>query len=91
MNKRSVLSVTALIFVIIALVMIVVLFAGCGNNKILDTTWRFERAIITLPDGSMIEGSVEHWTEYKASDMLQVKINGKTYLTHSSNIILIAE
>ena len=91
MKNRKIVSCSALIVIIIALIMIVVLFAGCGNNKILDTTWRFERAIITLPDGSMIEGSVEHWTEYKASDMLQVKIDGKTYLTHSSNIILIAE
>lgn len=64
---------------------------GCGNQAIFDTTWTFERAIIFLPDGEKIEGDIVSWTDFDGSDMIQVTIGGKTYLTHSSNVIMIAE
>lgn len=64
--------------------------AGC-NRQIIDTTWSYERAIIFLPDGEKIEGKVSSWKDYGESDMLQVKIDGKMYLSHSTNIVLISE
>ena len=64
--------------------------AGC-NKQIIDTTWSFERAIIFLPDGEKIEGKVRSWNDYDGSDMIQVAIDGKMYLTHSSNVILISD
>lgn len=64
---------------------------GCGNQTVFDTTWTFERAIIFLPDGEKIEGRVSAWKDFDSSDMMQVTIEGKTYLTHSSNVIMIAE
>ena len=79
-----------LIAMMLACVMIVTLFAGC-NMAIIDTTWSFERAIIFLPNGEKIEGKVSSWTDYDASDMIQVSIDGTTYLTHSSNVVLISE
>ena len=64
---------------------------GC-NRQIIDTTWSFERAIIFMPDGSRIEGKIASWKDYESSDMIQVKLdNGETYLTHSTNIILISD
>lgn len=65
--------------------------SGCGNRQMFDTTWTFERAIIFLPDGEKIEGPITSWNDYDNSDMIQVKIGDKVYLTHSSNIILISE
>ena len=65
--------------------------AGCGNMQLFDTTWSFERAIIFLPDGEKIEGPITSWIDYEASDMIQLTIDGKTYLTHSSNVIMISE
>ena len=64
---------------------------GCGNVQLIDTTWSFERAIIFLPDGDKIEGSVTSWTDFESSDMIQVTMGNKTYLTHSSNVVLISE
>lgn len=64
--------------------------AGC-NKQIFDATWSFERAIIFLPDGEKIEGAITSWCDYSDSDILQVEIDGKMYLTHSSNIIMISE
>ena len=65
--------------------------SGCGNKQIFDTTYKFDRAIIELPNGNVIDGKVESWTDYEDGDQIQVKIDGKVYLVHSSNIALINE
>lgn len=64
--------------------------AGC-NKQILDTTYSYEKAIIYLPNGEIIEGKVDSWTDYEDGDQLQIKIDGKNYLVHSSNCVLISE
>ena len=66
-------------------------FAGCGNMQIIDTTYTFDKAIIRLPNGEVIEGKVESWADFADGDQLQIKINGVTYLVHSENVVLIAE
>ena len=74
---------------IILIFAIIFAFSACGYNKqILDLDYKFNYAIIFLPDGSTIEGKVTSWNDYEESDMIQVKIDGITYLTHSSNVIL---
>lgn len=75
---------------VVTVALMLVTMAGC-NRQIIDTTWSFERAIIFLPDGEKIEGKVTSWGDYDGSDMIQVAIDGKSYLTHSSNVILISD
>lgn len=65
--------------------------AGCGNKQIFDTTYIYKTAVLSLPDGEVIKGTVQSWTDYEDGDQIQVKINGKQYLVHSSNIVLISE
>jgi hypothetical protein len=57
----------------------------------MDTTFKFDKAIIFLPNGESIEGEVDSWLDFENSDMIQVKIDDVTYLTHATNVILIAE
>lgn len=64
---------------------------GCGNKQMFDTTYKFDKAIISLPNGAVVEGKVESWTDYEDGDQIQVKINGVIYLVHSSDVVLIAE
>lgn len=78
------------IICILLVVIMLALMVGC-NRQIIDTTWSFERAIVFLPDGEKIEGKVSSWKDYDGSDMIQVAIDGKMYLTHSSNVVLISE
>lgn len=65
------------------------LLASC-NKQMVDLTYSYEYAIIALPNGEVVEGKVSSWTDYEDGDQLQVKINGKTYLVHSSNVVLIS-
>ena len=42
---------------------------------------------IKLPDGTIIEGKVDNWTDYEG-DQLQITIDGTTYLVHAANAIM---
>lgn len=64
---------------------------ACGNMKLINTTYRFDTAIINLADGSVVRGKVQSWGDCSNCDQIQVKVDGKTYLVHSSNVTLIAE
>ena len=68
----------------------VALLAGC-NKQMVDLTYSYERAILSLPNGEVIEGKVSSWTDFEDGDQIQVRIDGKTYLIHSSNIVLISD
>jgi ribosomal protein S1 len=75
---------------LLAAVMMLICMSGC-NRQVFDTTYKYDRAIISLPNGEVIDGKVQSWRDYENSDQIQVKIDGVTYLVHSSNIVLIAE
>ena len=79
-------KLTALILALIP----VFLMAGC-NKQMVDLTYSYERAILSLPNGEVIEGKVSSWTDFEDGDQIQVRIDGKTYLVHSSNIVLISD
>ena len=66
------------------------ILAGC-NKQMVDLTYSYERAILSLPNGEIVEGKVSSWTDFEDGDQIQVRINGKTYLVHSSNVVLISE
>lgn len=65
--------------------------SGCGNKQVFDTTMSFERGIVSLPNGEVVEGKVTSWRDFEDGDQIQVKIAGKTYLVHGSNVALISE
>lgn len=82
-------KIIALLLTII-LILAVTVLAGC-NKQMVDLTYSYEYAIIGLPNGEVVEGKVSSWTDYEDGDQLQVKIDGKTYLVHSSNVVLISK
>lgn len=90
--------VSRLIFFGIAVCITTVLFSACSNgatgnktNRKLGVESYFDRAVIKLPTGETIDGYVEYWCEFGYHDLLQVTIDGNTYMVHSSNCILINE
>lgn len=85
-NARNA-AIGAIFFIILFIYMIL---SGC-NKQVFDTTFKYNRAIIQLPNGTVIDGKVQSWTDFEDGDQIQVKIDGVTYLVHSSNVVLIDE
>ena len=77
------------IYTIILTLALMATMTACGNMQILDTTFTFDKAIVSLPNGEIVEGKVDSWRDYDG-DQIQVVIDGTTYLVHSNNIALIA-
>ena len=80
-----------IIAIILSALMLVATLTGCGNKDMWDTNYTYDRAIISMPDGTILEGKVSNWADYEDGDQIQVTIDGKVYLVHSSNIVLINE
>lgn len=87
--KKAAITVL-LVVLVLMLVVSTALLAGC-NKQMVDLTYSYNRAILSLPNGEVVEGKVSSWTDFEDGDQIQVKIDGKTYLVHSSNIVLISD
>jgi len=85
--KKAILSLFGMWCV---LVVVVTTFTGCGNKQFFDTAYTFDRAIIELPNGNIIDDNIDSWRDFEDGDQIQVKIDGVTYLVHSSDIVLIS-
>ena len=64
------------------------LLTSCNYNT-LDFTYEFDYAYIKLPNGDVVEGKITSWRDFEDGDQLQVTVNGKTYLVHSMNCVLV--
>ena len=82
-------KIIAILLVAVISLSMALITTGC-NKQLVDLTYSYEYAIIGLPNGETVEGKVSSWTDYEDGDQIQVKIDGKTYLVHSSNIALIS-
>lgn len=79
---------TCIIIVALMLMLLVICGTAC-NRQVMDFTYKFDRAIIALPDGTFVEGKVENWKDWDdGSDFIQVKVNSIYYYTHASNVVL---
>ena len=64
----------------------IMLMTGC-NKQVVDLTYNYSWTQLKMPDGTIVEGKLNSWDDYEG-DQLQVKIDGVTYLAHSSNVVL---
>ena len=78
------------VLLLVTILVTVQVMSGC-NKQMVDLTYSYERAILSLPNGDVVEGKVTSWTDFEDGDQIQVRIEGKTYLVHSSNIVLISD
>ena len=77
--------------IVLVLALLLVMTLSACNKQMVDLTYSYERAVLSLPNGEVIEGKVSSWTDFEDGDQIQVRIDGKTYLVHSSNIALISD
>lgn len=80
-------------FVLVALLIaVVVVLTGCATNKqIFDTNYSFKYAVVMRADGEQLI-EIKSWRDFTDGDQLQfTSIDGITYLTHASNVILLSD
>ena len=90
MNKK-VLIVVAVAVVLLVTGGVIYWQTHIGNRQLMDVNYHFDRAILKLPNGEVVEGKLNSWLDFDDSDVIQVKIDGKTYLTSYVNVCLIAD
>lgn len=87
-------KVTLLICILVASLFV---FAGCESyktgNRIVGgkDVQTFTYAWIKLGDTEVAKGYITQWRDYENSDTVQVMINGKYYLTHYTNVVMVAD
>lgn len=87
--KKKILIAVGIVLLVILVGLAIYWETVHGNRRLVDTKNRFTRAIIQLPNGEVVDGKVSSWLDYDDSDVVQVTIAGKTYLTHYANVCLI--
>ena len=68
-----------------------VLSMSACNRQMIDLTYSYKYAIISLPNGEIIEGKVDSWRDFEDGDQLQVTVDGVTYLVHATDAVLMTE
>ena len=84
------------VLLICVLVVCLMMFAGCetkSGNRITGgkDVQTFTHCIVKLGDEVVVNGAVTQWRDYSNGDEVQVLVGGKYYLTHYSNVVLIAD
>ncbi len=87
MKKAVVLTCTAVLLLVVLLVL--ALATTSCNRSLIDTHYYYDYAYIALPNGQCVEGPVDSWTDFVDGDQIQVTINGVTYLSDSTRIVLV--
>lgn len=87
-------------YVAVAIILILVVAVACGCEAIHKTGNRitggkdvqtFTNCYIVLGGKEIAHGAVTQWRDYDNSDTVQVLVNGKYYLTHYTNVVLVAD
>lgn len=85
------------IIVVIMLIVLTATMTSCatrilGNRAVGGSDVQtMNYAYIALPGKDILEGKVTQWRDYDDSDTVQVLVNGKYYLTHYTNVVLVAD
>ena len=87
-NKSLVKRIILTAVLVLTLVFVALTATGC-NKSLVDITYTFNYAYIDMPDGSCVEGKVSSWLDYEDGDQIQLTIDGVTYLTDTTRVILV--
>ena len=67
------------------------LLTGCGNKDMLDFNYTYDRAIIQLVNGEVVEVEIDKWTDYDGEQLQIISKDGTIYLTSSFRCDLIRD
>lgn len=73
------------------LVLSLVGLTGCGNRQVFDTTYNFNKAIVRMPDGEVVEYEIKSWKDYDGEQLQITTKDGTTYVVNSNNCVLVSD
>ena len=85
------------IAIVMILVLAVVILCGCEVHKTGNRitggkdVQTFTYCYVVLGGKEIVRGAITQWRDYDNSDTVQVLVNGKYYLTHYTNVVLVAD
>jgi hypothetical protein len=90
--KNTKIAARAICLAIAAIVLVIILclFTGC-NQTVFDTVYKFDRAIIEMPGGEVIEVEIQQWGDYDGEQLQIIAKDGTVYLVSSNNCVLIRD
>lgn len=85
-----------IVILILMTISFLFVFAGCEHktgNRITGgkDVQTFTYCYVVLGGHEIVKGAVTQWRDYNESDVVQVLVNGKFYLTHYTNVVLVAD
>lgn len=87
-----------IMIIVAVLIAATILLSGCSDmyktgNRITGGSdiQTFTYCYVVLGGQEIARGAITQWRDYKDSDVVQVLVNGKYYLTHYTNVVLIAD
>jgi hypothetical protein len=87
-NKKIVARSLCVIVAGLILITLLVLCTGC-NQTIIDLNYKFDRAIIEMPGGEVVEIELKEWGDYDGEQLQLIAKDGTVYLVSSNNCVLI--
>lgn len=74
---------------ILAVLLVLLCLTGC-NYRVLDLQYNYKYAIIELPNGEIVEGEIQSWSDSE-SDSVCIRVNGIDYYTSTNKAVLMSE
>jgi len=88
----------AIIVLIVVMIGMLFVLSSCSDphktgNRITGgkDVQTFTYCYVVLGGKEIVRGSITNWRDYENSDTVQVLVNGKYYLTHYTNVVMIAD
>lgn len=90
MKNKTAVGAIAIVLIGVLLVTIMIVCSGCGNQDMWDTNYTFDRAIVEMPGGEVMEIKIKQWRDYEDGEQIQIIAeDGTIYLVNSVNCVLI--
>lgn len=77
--------------VFIMVIVILISLTGCGNRDIIHSNNTYNKAIIKMPDGIILELEIDTWSNLTDGRMRITDKNGTIYSVSAVNCVLIKE
>lgn len=88
--KKELFKTTVIAAFLFAVMVITIIFCGgCGNHDPFDIAHTYDKAIIKLANGEVVETKIKNWTNYDGGQLQVTAEDGTVYLTSSFRCDLI--